>query len=62
MDDDQRQMQEDLEHQEQLAIDCVTVVYKHGLEGTARQLAALLGVSSHFKCITNAQSRTAILG
>lgn len=38
-------MQQDLEAQEQLALDCLTVCHVHGLEGTANELAGLLGLS-----------------
>lgn len=43
--EDQWQMQQDLEEQEQKAIDCVVTVHKWGLEGTAKELAGLLGVT-----------------
>jgi hypothetical protein len=40
--------QQDLEEQQQLALDCLTVCAKHGLEGTANTLAALMGLSRQF--------------
>lgn len=30
-------------------LDCLLVVYKHGLEGTAQKLAAHMGLSKQFK-------------
>lgn len=43
--EDQRQLQQDYLDQERLALDCVVVCFKHGLEGTADQLAPLLGIN-----------------
>lgn len=37
--------QQDLEERERLALDCLTVITKHGHEGTANTLALLLGLS-----------------
>lgn len=37
--------QQAMEEQEQLAMDCLTVCARHGLEGTANTLAALMGLS-----------------
>jgi hypothetical protein len=42
---DYEAFQQDQEHREQLALDCLTVCAKHGLEGTANTLARLLGLS-----------------
>ena len=42
---DAEAFQQDLEHQEQLAMDCLTVITKGGYEGTANTLALLLGLS-----------------
>lgn len=44
-DDDQRAQQQDDLEQQRLALDCVTVCFKHGLEGTADTLAPLLGIN-----------------
>lgn len=41
--------QEELEEQEQLAVDSVLAVHKNGMEGTAKILAGLLGVSQHYE-------------
>lgn len=42
---DEEAFQQDLEEQEQLAMDCLTVIYRDGHEGTANTLARLLGLS-----------------
>jgi hypothetical protein len=42
-------MQQDLEEQERLALDCLRVVYEDGHEGTAAQLARLLGLTQQFQ-------------
>ncbi len=62
--DDQAQ-QQDLEAQERLALDCVIVCHKHGLEGTADTLAPLLGINKLWqrtKEQLHAQPRTAAMG
>lgn len=43
--------QQDLEAQEQLALDCLMNCRKHGLEGTADLLAPMLGLSRQWKQI-----------
>lgn len=43
--DDQQQQREDHEAEERLALDCLIVIHKHGHEGTADQLAPLLGIN-----------------
>jgi len=48
-DDDQWQQQQDMLDQERLALDCLTVCHKHGLEGTADTLAPLLGINKLWK-------------
>lgn len=48
-DDDQWQQHNDLLEQERLALDCVIVCHKHGLEGTADILAPLLGINDLWK-------------
>ena len=48
-DDDQWQQHNDLLDQERLALDCLTVCHKHGLEGTADALAPLLGINDLWK-------------
>jgi hypothetical protein len=40
--------QQAMEEREQLALDCLSVCTKHGLEGTANTLAALMGLSRQF--------------
>jgi hypothetical protein len=40
--------QQAMEERERLTLDCLTVCAKHGLEGTANTLAALLGLSRQF--------------
>jgi hypothetical protein len=45
---DYEAFQQDQEHREQLALDCLTVCAKHGLETTANTLAALMGLSRQF--------------
>jgi hypothetical protein len=47
--DDQWQQQNDLLEREQRAMDCLMVCHKHGLEGTANELAAQLGLSKQWK-------------
>ena len=64
-DEDQGQQQQDYQEQERLALDCVTVCYKHGLEGTADTLAPLLGINKLWqktKAQLNAQPRIASVG
>lgn len=39
-------------------LDCLVVVHKHGLEGTARTLAAHLGISKQFRQEIDAHART----
>lgn len=61
-DSDQWQQHNDLLAQERLALDCLTVCHKHGLEGTADQLAPLLGVNKLWqktKAQLHAQPRAA---
>lgn len=41
--------QEELDEQEQLAVDSVVAVHKNGMEGTAKVLAGLLGVVKHYE-------------
>lgn len=46
---DEEAMQQDLEAQERLALDCLLVITKGGYEGTANQLAGLLGLSRQWQ-------------
>jgi hypothetical protein len=39
----------DLQEQERKALDCLEVCAKFGLEGTANELAALLGLSQQWR-------------
>jgi len=43
-------------------LDCLAVVHKHGLEGTAERLAAHLGISKQFRQELDAHARTASVG
>ena len=43
-------------------LDCLVVVHKHGLEGTAKKLAKHLGVSRQFQQEIDAHADTASVG
>lgn len=51
--------QQDLQEREQKAIDCLTVVHVWGHEGTADELAALLGLSRQWQEIKQQSQRIA---
>ena len=46
--DDDQQQQQDILDREQRAMDCLMVCHKHGVEGTANEFAALLGLSKEW--------------
>lgn len=43
-------------------LDCLVVVHKHGLEGTAERLAAHLGLTKQFRQEIDAHANTASVG
>ena len=43
-------------------LDCLVVVHKHGLEGTAKKLAAHLGLSRQLQQEIDAHTKTARVG
>lgn len=59
MSDEEMWQQRDLEEREQKALDCLTVVHVWGHEGTADELAALLGLSRQWQEIKHQSQRIA---
>lgn len=43
-------------------LDCLVVIHKHGLEGTAKTLAAHLGLTKQYQQEIDARARTASVG
>lgn len=67
MDDGRDSEAEAAHHEAQLErlreeLDCLVVVHKHGLEGTAKKLAGHLGLTSQFQQEIDARARTASVG
>jgi hypothetical protein len=68
MDDDGRDSQAEAWHQElqneklREELDCLVVVHKHGLEGTAKKLAVHLGLTKQFQQEIDARARSANVG
>ncbi len=60
--DDQRQQQEAEEERMREELDCLVVVHRHGLEGTAKKLAVHLGLTKQFAQEINAHARSARVG
>lgn len=56
----EQQQAEDEKMREEL--DCLVVIHKHGLEGTAQRLAAHLGLSKQFKQEIHAHTGSSGLG